>query len=47
MSLIRPFSIKEIKEVMFRIDSNKSPSLDGFGAGFFKASWNIIGNEFF
>lgn len=30
---------------MFHIDSNKSPGADGFGSGFFKAAWPIVGDE--
>lgn len=45
LRLIKPFSAKEIKETLFSIDSNKSPGLDGFGAGFFKSSWDIVGKE--
>lgn len=42
IELIKPFSIAKIKEVMFQISSNKSPASDGFGSGFFKASWDIV-----
>lgn len=45
LDLIEPFSSKEINEAMFSIDSNKSLVLDGFGAGFFKASWSTVGKE--
>lgn len=30
---------------MFSIDINKSPGPDGFGSGFFKSSWKIVGEE--
>ncbi|GJV90083.1 RNA-directed DNA polymerase, eukaryota, reverse transcriptase zinc-binding domain protein [Tanacetum coccineum] len=36
---------KEIKEVMFDIDSNKSLGPDGFTSKFFKKTWNIVGND--
>ncbi|XP_062080485.1 uncharacterized protein LOC133785250 [Humulus lupulus] len=45
VKLIRPFSMKEVKEAMFGIHSIKSPGPDGFGAGFFKGLWNEIGND--
>ncbi|KAH0675381.1 hypothetical protein KY285_023182 [Solanum tuberosum] len=45
MELLRPFSEKEVKEAMFKIDSNKSPGSDGFGSGFYKAAWLIIGDD--
>ncbi|XP_062104336.1 uncharacterized protein LOC133815521 [Humulus lupulus] len=45
VSLVKPFSIKEVKEAMFSIKSIKSPGPDGFGSGFFKALWNELGTE--
>ncbi|WMV28804.1 hypothetical protein MTR67_022189 [Solanum verrucosum] len=45
MELLRPFSEKEVKEAMFKINSNKSPRSDGFGSGFYKAVWLIIGDD--
>lgn len=30
---------------MFQIDNNKSPSPDGFGSGFFKSAWIIVGAD--
>ncbi|XP_049349478.1 uncharacterized protein LOC125814066 [Solanum verrucosum] len=45
MELLRPFSEKEVKEAMFKINSNKSPRSDGFGSGFYKAAWLIIGDD--
>lgn len=51
---VKPILDKEIKEVVFSIDNNKSPGLDGFGVRFFKSAWSLIGkdviaivNEFF
>ncbi|XP_074298403.1 uncharacterized protein LOC141629276 [Silene latifolia] len=37
-SLIRPVTRSEIQQALFAIDSNKSPGLDGFSVGFFKAA---------
>lgn len=45
ISLIKPFTHKEIKDTMFSINSNKSLGLDGFDSGFFKNSWSIVGND--
>lgn len=45
LHLIRPFLAKELKNAMFNIDSSKSPRFEGYGAEFFKASWNVVGNE--
>ena len=44
--LIIPVTSEEIKEVMFKMPSNKSQGPDGFTSEFFKASWSIIGNDF-
>ncbi|XP_062099812.1 uncharacterized protein LOC133805659 [Humulus lupulus] len=43
--LLRPFSKRDVKKAMFSIHSSKSPGLDGFGSGFFKGLWGIIGDE--
>ena len=36
----------EIKDAVFSIDSNKSPGPDEFSAGFFKATWHIVGKDY-
>ena len=38
--------LQEIKNALFSIDDNKTPGSDGFGAGFFKKNWHIIGLDF-
>ena len=43
--MIREVSNDEIKLALDDIDSNKAPGPDGFSSQFFKASWNIIGDE--
>ncbi|XP_060972430.1 uncharacterized protein LOC133038329 [Cannabis sativa] len=45
VNLIRPFTRKDVKKALFSIHSTKSPGLDGYGSGFFKALWNQIGGE--
>lgn len=45
IELLRPFADKELKDAMFHIDSNKSPGPDGFGSGFYKAAWSIVGQD--
>ncbi|WMV47604.1 hypothetical protein MTR67_040989, partial [Solanum verrucosum] len=45
IELLRPFSRKEVKEIMFKTDSNKSPRPEGFGSGFYKTAWPIIEDD--
>ncbi|WMV47061.1 hypothetical protein MTR67_040446 [Solanum verrucosum] len=35
------FAVKDVKHVMFKINCNKSPGLNGYGSRVFKASWEI------
>ena len=35
-------SLTELKEVVFSMDINSMPGLDGFGAGFYQSCWDII-----
>ncbi|XP_059290289.1 uncharacterized protein LOC132043841 [Lycium ferocissimum] len=43
--LLQPFNMHEIKTAMFSIKANKSPGPDGYGGGFYRAAWDIVGNE--
>uniref|UniRef100_A0A803PSG8 Endonuclease/exonuclease/phosphatase domain-containing protein n=1 Tax=Cannabis sativa TaxID=3483 RepID=A0A803PSG8_CANSA len=43
LSLLKPFSSKEVKEALFSIPDSKSPGPDGYGAGFFKQMWLELG----
>ncbi|XP_062074913.1 uncharacterized protein LOC133778918 [Humulus lupulus] len=45
LSLIRPFSKKDVKMAMFSIHAVKSPGPEGFGSGFFKYMWKDLGDE--
>ncbi|XP_062114409.1 uncharacterized protein LOC133825494 [Humulus lupulus] len=45
VGLLKPFSIFEIKKTMFSIPDTKSPGPDGFGSGFLKSMWPVIGGE--
>ncbi|XP_062075236.1 uncharacterized protein LOC133779270 [Humulus lupulus] len=44
-SLMKPFTKKDVEAAMFSINSIKSPSLDGYGSGFFKVMWKDLGGE--
>lgn len=45
LELIQPYTEKDVKQAIFSIDSNKSPCPDGYGSGFYKATWSVIGQE--
>ncbi|XP_049399804.1 uncharacterized protein LOC125863873 [Solanum stenotomum] len=34
-----------VKSAIFGIDINKSPGPDGYGSGFFRAAWTVIGQD--
>ena len=40
--LIKPFTKHEILDVIWEMDPEKSPGLDGFSFHFYRVSWNII-----
>ncbi|XP_043697107.1 uncharacterized protein LOC122647867, partial [Telopea speciosissima] len=44
-SLTRRISNKEIMEVVFAFKNSKAPGPDGFGAAFYKHSWEIVGED--
>lgn len=44
--LIKLVTNEEIREVLFRMPSNKSPGPDGYTTEFFKAAWSITGKDF-
>lgn len=44
--LIKQVTKEEIRDVLMGMPSNKSPGPDGFTVEFFKASWNIVGEDF-
>lgn len=43
--LVAPFTVDEIKEVVWECDGNKSLGPDGFNFNFIKNCWNIISQE--
>ncbi|XP_019254716.1 PREDICTED: uncharacterized protein LOC109233328 [Nicotiana attenuata] len=45
MQLIKEFTEEEVKADIFSSDRNKSPRKDGYGSGFYKAAWSIVGKD--
>ncbi|GKD14193.1 hypothetical protein Tco_1198600 [Tanacetum coccineum] len=43
--MVKDFTDKEIKDVMFGIDDNRSLGPDGYSAKFFKKGWSIMGKD--
>ena len=43
IQLCLPFIDSDIKNVLFSIPTHKSPGLDGYNTGFYKACWEDIG----
>ncbi|KAH0636487.1 hypothetical protein KY289_036402 [Solanum tuberosum] len=43
LELIRPYAEKEVKQAMFSIYVNKSLGPDGYGSGFFRDDWSVVG----
>ncbi|KAL0293635.1 UNVERIFIED_CONTAM: hypothetical protein Sradi_6926400 [Sesamum radiatum] len=44
-ALVLPVSPAEIKQAIFDIDETKAPGPYGYSAGFYKATWPVIGGE--
>lgn len=44
--MLRPVTATEVKQIVFAMNDNKSPGPDGYGSGFFKGAWSIIGEDF-
>lgn len=40
--LAEPFSVEEVKEVIWECDGNKSPGPDGFNLNFYKSCWDVV-----
>ncbi|MCH90733.1 CNGC5-like protein, partial [Trifolium medium] len=45
--LIKPFEVKEFKEALFAMHSDKAPGPDGLNPAFYKRFWNLCGVEIF
>ncbi|XP_060182554.1 uncharacterized protein LOC132612270 [Lycium barbarum] len=43
--ILRRFTAAEVKKAMFSTNINKSPGPDGFGTGFYRDAWSVIGND--
>lgn len=46
-SLEKPFSMEEIKEVVWSYDENKAPGPDGFNLCFFRKCWEVVKEDLF
>ncbi|XP_074318485.1 uncharacterized protein LOC141655295 [Silene latifolia] len=44
-SLLTPVTKEEIKGVVFAIPKDKAPGPDGYTSGFFRDSWDIVGDD--
>ena len=42
LELSKEVTAEEIKSVMFSIDGDKAPGLDGYTAHFFKCAWTVV-----
>ncbi|XP_019266923.1 PREDICTED: uncharacterized protein LOC109244316 [Nicotiana attenuata] len=45
LQLLRPYTGEEVKKAIFSINDTKSARPDGYGSGFYKAAWTIIGGD--
>ncbi|XP_042950062.1 uncharacterized protein LOC122282173 [Carya illinoinensis] len=45
VSLLELPSTQEVKQALFFIPTDSSPGSDGFGSGFYKACWDIVGTD--
>lgn len=45
MVMLKSVEKYKIRKVFFSIKDDKSSGSDGFGSGFFKVFWDIIGDE--
>lgn len=46
-SLEKPFSMEEIKEVVWSYDENKAPGPDGFNLCYFRKCWEVVKEDLF
>ena len=43
--LIKPFSVEEIRDVVFNMEKNKSPGPDGFAVDFYQHFWEMLNTD--
>jgi hypothetical protein len=41
-TLVRPFTLEEIRKALFSMNNNPSPGPGGFGPVFFKRNWDLV-----
>ena len=45
VELVKPVTPAEIKSIMFGINGEKAPGPYGYTSQFFKAAWNVVGED--
>ncbi|KAJ8774442.1 hypothetical protein K2173_016888 [Erythroxylum novogranatense] len=45
VDLMRDYTKEEVREVVFSMQAEKSPGLDGFNPGFYRKYWDLIGDQ--
>jgi len=45
LNMVRAVTSNEIKQAIFSIGNDKAPGPDGFSAAFFKATWDVVGQD--
>ncbi|KAJ9536674.1 hypothetical protein OSB04_un000147 [Centaurea solstitialis] len=45
LHMVRPILDSEIRDAIFCIGNDKAPGSDGYSSKFFKAAWEIVGND--
>ncbi|KAH0712005.1 hypothetical protein KY285_007641 [Solanum tuberosum] len=45
LKILNPFNEEDVRKAMFSIDVNNSPGPDGYGSGFYRETWDIVGHD--
>ena len=45
IEILKPFNEEDVRKAMFSIDVNISPGPDGYGSGFYRETWDIVGQH--